>query len=199
MKFIITFYISIMLFGCGLSNQANQIEALEKCNYEIISADSVYVAGKDITNMIKSKSIDINNMPELAMAFLTQNIPFKARVFLQVNNPTKNLAGINQFEYKILVKGQELANGFVNQKVSIEPGATSVIPVNVKSNIYPFLSNGKTMKEIVDFLQGGKEPGNEKKGIVTLQIKPTIALGNKLVNYPGYISVEKEVSSKILF
>lgn len=189
----------MFLFSCGINNQAKQVKALEKCDYQITSADSIYIAGKNMSSMIKSKTLDITNMPGLAIAYLSQNIPFKARLNLQIKNPSANLAAINQFEYKILVKGEELANGFVNQKVSIQPGGTTIVPVNVNANIYHFISNGNTMKEIMSFLQGGSESGTEKKSMVTLKIKPTIAFGNKLLNYPGYITIDKEISSKILF
>ncbi|MGB4775635.1 MAG: LEA type 2 family protein [Daejeonella sp.] len=197
--FFLLCFTAMLLFSCGINNQARQIKALEKCIYEIKSADSIYVAGQDVSTMIKDKTISMDKMPGLAFAYLSKNIPFKARLNLHIENPSGNLAGINQFEYKILLKNEELANGFINQVVSIEPGGTTTIPVNIQANIYRFLSNGKTMQEILDFVKGGNDTGTEKKGILTLKIKPTIALGNKRVNYPGYITIDKEVSSKILF
>jgi hypothetical protein len=51
----------------------------------------------------------------------------------------------------------------------------------------------------MEFMQGGDTPGTEKKGVITLKIKPTIDVAGKLMNYPGYITVDKEISSKILF
>ncbi len=198
-KLILICFVAISFAGCGLNKQAKQIEALEKCSYEINSADSVFIAGRDVTQMIRNKSLSLNNVPELALALFRKNIPLKAKVNLTINNPTANEAAINQFEYIVLIKGQELANGFVNQRVLIEPGGSTTVPVRVNSNIYSFLSNGKTMDEIIEFLRGGESGASEKKGIVTIKIKPTIEVGNKLVQYPGYISIDKELSSKILF
>jgi hypothetical protein len=185
--------------GCGLNKQSKQIQALEKCTYDIKSADSIFIAGRDVTQMIQNKTLKLSNLPELALALLRKNIPLKARVNLSITNPTSNAAAINQFEYIVLIKGQELANGFVNQKVNVDPGGTTTVPVSVNSNIYSFLSNGKTMDEIIDFLKGAESGPSEKKGLVTIKIKPTIEVGNKLVKYPGYITIDKEVSSKILF
>ena len=193
------FAILLLLSSCGINNQARQVEAFEKCEYLITSADSIYIAGKDVSKLINDGTIDIGNMPELAFAYLRKDIPLKARINLQIKNPTANLAAINQFEYKILIKGQELANGFINQKVSVEPGNTTTVPVNLNANIYQFLSDGKTMQQITDFIKGGNTSGTEKKGVITLKIKPTISLAGKLINYPGYITVDKEISSKILF
>ena len=190
---------AVLAAGCGLNKQARQIEALEKCTYEISSADSIYLAGRDISRLVKNKTLELRNVPELALALFRKNIPLKARVNLAITNPTSTEAAINQFEYIVLIKNQEIANGFVNQKVSIQPGGTTTVPVRVNSNIYSFLSNGKTMEEILDFVRGGESGAAERKGVVTIKIKPTIDVGGKLVRYPGYITIDKEVSSKILF
>lgn len=198
-KLAVLLLLAIFSAGCGLNKQARQIEALEKCTYEISSADSIYLAGRDISKLIKSRSFELSNMPELALALFRKNIPLKARVILTITNPTANEAAINQFEYLVLIKNQEIANGFVNQKVSVAPGGSATVPVRVNSNIYSFISNGKTMEEILDFVRGGESGAAEKKGVVTIKIKPTIEAGGKLVKYPGYITINKEVSSKILF
>lgn len=190
---------AVAMASCGLNKQARQIEALEKCTYEISSADSVYVAGRDVSQMLKNRTLELRNVPELALALFRKNIPLKARVNLKIDNPTSTEAAINQFEYIVLIKNQEIANGFVNQKVIIQPGGTTTVPVRVNSNIYSFLSNGKTMEEILDFIRGSESGASERKGIVTIKIKPTIDVGGKLVKYPGYITIDKEVSSKILF
>ncbi len=51
--------------------------------------------------------------------------------------------------------------------------------------------------DIGDFLSSASR-GTEKKGMVTLKIKPSILIGGNLVKYPGFITIDKEVSSKIL-
>ena len=191
--------IALIMSACGINKQAKQLQTLEDCIYEIRSADSIYVAGKDVSKMISNNAINIGSMPEFAWAYLQKNIPLKARINLKIKNPTQQDAAINRFEYQVLVKGQQLANGLVNQKVSIAAGDSIIVPVSVNANIYQILSNGNTMQEIIDFMKGGNDSATERKGIVTLKIKPSIAIGDNLVNYPGYITIEKEVSSKILF
>lgn len=198
-KLIVILFMAVFAASCGIDKQARQVEALEKCTYEINSVDSIFIAGRDVTQMIEEKTLELRNIPELALALMRKNIPLKAKVNLTINNPTANPAAINQFEYIVLIKDQELANGFVNEKVNVEPGGTTTVPVRVNFNIYSFLSNGKTMDEILDFLRGAENGAQEKKGVITIRIKPTIEVGNKLVKYPGYFTVNKEVSSKIFF
>lgn len=192
-------FCALLLSSCGLNKQARQIEALKNCVYEIQSADSIYISGRDVSKLIKNRTFELSNIPGLAVALFSKNIPFSANVNLSIKNPGSKIASINQFEYIILLKDQELANGFVNQKVRIEPNGTSIIPVRVNANIYSFLSNKKTMQELIAFMNGGKTTTTERKGILTIKIRPSFELGKKLIKYPGYITVEKEFSSRILF
>jgi len=200
-KVILISVISLTLFGCsGLNKQINQIKALEDCKYEISSADSIFIANVNIKDLIAKEKLDLSNAPRLALALLRKNVPLKARLNLIISNPSRQMAAINQFEYKVLIKGQELAGGLVNQKVLVEPnGGTAKVPIQINSNIYHLLSDNKAMDAISDFFIGTGEETVERKEMVTIKIKPTLDFGNKQIKYPGYITIEKEISSKILF
>ncbi|MCX2482866.1 hypothetical protein [Pedobacter sp. MR2016-24] len=188
---------AITMAGCGVNKQAQQIKALEKCTYKVMSASNVTVGGADVKKMINMQDINLASLPGLAFGLLRKDVPLKARINMEITNPSSSLAAINEFEYKVLINKVDLANGFVNQMVSVEPGQSVVVPVDITANVYQFISNARVMSEISEFLKGGGS-GQERKGLVTLKIKPSIKVGNTLVKYPGYITIDKEVSSKIL-
>ena len=185
------------LASCSINKQAQQIKALEQCDYKLIDASNISLAGTDVKKLISEKSFNIVNIPSLALAYLRKDIPLRANLNLEITNPSSNLAAINNFEYKILINQQEIANGTVDQVVSIPAGQSTRVPVVLNANIYQFLANGKTLEDITSFLSGAAQ-GTEKKGMVTLKIKPSIMVGGSLVKYPGFITIDKEVSSKIL-
>ncbi len=202
MKSII--YMGVMLLflsGCtGLNKQVNQIKALEDCKYEVDSIDSVYVANVNMKDLIGKERIDMTKMPRLALALLRQNVPLRGRLNLTIRNPSSQLAAINQFEYKVLVKDRELAGGFVNRNIAVSPhGGSVTVPIQINSNIYHVLSDDRAMDAIADFLIGAEEGSPEKMGVVTIKIRPTLDFGNKQIKYPGYITIDKEISSKKLF
>jgi len=198
MKLIIMIcFAAITMAGCGVNKQAQQIKALEKCTYKVMSASNVTVGGADVKKMINMQDINLASLPGLAFGLLRKDVPLKARINMEITNPSSSLAAINEFEYKVLINKVDLANGFVNQMVSVEPGQSVVVPVDITANVYQFISNARVMSEISEFLKGGGS-GQERKGLVTLKIKPSIKVGNTLVKYPGYITIDKEVSSKIL-
>lgn len=188
---------AVVIQSCGLNRQTQQIKALEKCTYRITSADQITLGGADVKKMIGNGDVNLGSLPALALGLLRKDVPLRARLNLEVKNPTANDAAINEFEYKILINRQELATGFVNQALNVAAGQASTVPVDMEVNVYPFISNSKVMGEISDFLKSSKG-GPEKKGILTLKIRPSIKVGNSLVKYPGFITIDKEVSSKIL-
>lgn len=194
---ILCFALTVLfLSGCGINKQAKELKALEDCKYEIKSADSIFIAGKSLKTFVNNGNIDLTNMPSLAFAMLRKNIPLTGKMNLKIQNPTSQTAGINQFEYLVLFQKKEIAKGFVNQKVLVEPGKEMVVPVAINANIYDLLSDEAALNEILN-LFNNNDSKNKATGLVTVKIKPTIALGNKLINYPGYITIDKEISREI--
>lgn len=197
-KILLLCLTATVILSCGINKQTRQIKALEKCTYKIISADQITLGGADVKKMISNQDINLGSLPGLALGLLRKDVPLRARLNLEIKNPSGDEAAINEFEYKILINRQELANGFVNQAINIAAGQSSVVPVDMEVNVYPFISNSKVMGEINDFIKSGRNGGPEKKGILTLKIRPSIRVGGTLVKYPGFITIDKEVSSKIL-
>ena len=198
-KLIYICFSMLLLSACGLNKQVDQLKAFEDCKYELKSADSMYIANIKVADVITKNGFDLAGTPRLALALLRKDVPFTAKLNLLIKNPSSELAGINQFEYKVLFKNHELANGIVDRTISVSPnGGETLVPIKVNSNLYSLLSDKEAQNAITDFILAGREGKEEKKGIVTIKIKPTIGLGGKMIKYPGYITIDKEISSKIL-
>jgi hypothetical protein len=196
-KLVIICLLAISVASCGINRQAQQLKALENCDYKITGANTITVAGTDVKKLIDSKTINLSSLPGLALGYLRKDIPLKANLQVEISNPSSELAAINNFDYIILVNKQELVSGTIDQRINIEAGKSVTVPLQMNANIYQFLSNPSIMQDISEFL-GGAATGSEKKGLLTLKIRPSIMVGNGLVKYPGFITIDKEVSSKIL-
>jgi hypothetical protein len=55
------------------------------------------------------------------------------------------------------------------------------------------------MEELVEFMSGAKSGPTEKKIRISIKIKPSFMLGKELIKYPTYITIDREISSKILY
>ena len=185
-------FVSIaILTSCGVSRQKAQIENLGKCKYDIQSVDSIRVAGTSIQKIVKSDGIDLSALPSVAVGMLRKNIPLDAVVRLKIQNPTLKKAAINQFQYIILFEKKQLAEGIVNQSISLDPGQSTIASVRLNTNIYDLINNG----DLAGFIGSNS---NTKKGLFTIKIKPSINIAGKSIFYPGYITIDKEVSRNIL-
>ncbi|HEY1025057.1 MAG TPA: hypothetical protein VGE26_07830 [Sphingobacteriaceae bacterium] len=190
--------IALSVSACGINRQVDNLKAFEKCKYEVTAADSVYVGNMDVSQIVNKNGFDLVKMPGIVFAMLRKDVPLKARLKLKIQNPTNAEAAINQFEYKVLHKSIELASGYVNEKVRVEPnGGVTTVPIDIHSNIYHVLADPKAQQAFVDFISDDGSPG--KKAVLTIKIKPTLDIGNKQIKYPGYITIDKEITNKILF
>ncbi|HTM98430.1 MAG TPA: hypothetical protein VL088_06800 [Pedobacter sp.] len=196
-RIILYSLVTIILSSCGINKQAQQIKALEECEYKFISANNITVAGTDIKKIIDQQTINLANLPSLALGFLRKDIPLRANLNVEITNPSTKTAAINNFDYIILINRQEIAKGMVDQAFDINAGQKVQVPVQLNVNIYQFLSNSKTLDDIGKFLSSASN-GVTEVGLVTIKIKPSIRVGNNLVKYPGYITIDREVSNKIL-
>ncbi|MCK8490763.1 hypothetical protein M0L20_02800 [Spirosoma sp. RP8] len=189
----------LLLSRCSVNQQLSQAKALGDCRYTIASADSVFLAGTDIREFRKLEDLNPARFPRLAAGLLTRNVPLDARINLDITNPTNKLAGINQLEYKVILAGQELFNGFLNQRIEVQPGGGRTrIPVRLNANAYQLLTDAKTRDAFTQLVQNLSGSSGTQPSKLTIKIKPTLALGNKAVNYPGYITIDQEVTNKIL-
>jgi len=196
-KILLLCITALIIQGCGVNKQAQQIKALEKCKYKILSADNISVAGTDVKKIYSGETLNLSSLPGLAFGLLSKDIPLRARLNMEITNPSADQASINEFEYKVSINNQEIATGFVNQLVSIAAGQSTTVPITVNANVYQFVNNQKVMDDVARFFKAASG-GAEQKGMVTIKIKPSFMVGNTLVKYPGFITIDKEVSSKIL-
>ena len=188
----------VSLTRCGVNKQIAEAKALGDCRYNLASADSVYLAGIDISEFKSFEALNPLKYPQLSAALLRRNVPLDARINLDITNPTGRLAAINQLEYKVLLTGQELATGFLNQRIAVQPGGRIRVPVNLSANAFQLLSDAKTRDAFIQFVQNLAGSSSSKPSKLTIKIKPTLTMGNKQVNYPGYITIDQEVTNKIL-
>lgn len=184
--------------SCTLDRQAKALRALEKCKYEFVSADSVFLAGTDVNKLIANGQVDISRLPGVALGFLNRDIPLSGVLNVRITNPTSNLAGIQQFIYKIAVEGNEIVDGTSDLPIEVPGGETVVVPVKLQANVYKFLSDRQTLNKLLAFAHSAQSGKSDQKINLTFSIKPTLALGNQQLNYPGYIKIDKQIDAEFL-
>ena len=197
-KNIVLILVAIGLFGCGVNKQAQQIKALKDCEYKITTIADAKFAGTDIKKLLDDGEITLTSLPGVALGLLRKNIPLNATLNLEIKNPTSATAAVNQFDYKVLINRTELAEGTVTQNINIAQGESVTVPVSIRSNLYGLLTDQNILNDVMKAAKKGSKD-DEVLALLTIKIRPTFMIGNTPVKYPGYITIDKVVTSKLLF
>lgn len=199
MKFLPLTLIGLLFFSaCGLNQQAKKIKALGDCDYRIYSIDEMELAGTDVMKMVKNRSLDLTQMPRLAMGFLSRDIPLQSTISFEIVNPTKHTAEIQEFDYEVLVNDHLLTEGTYAERLTIPAQDTSYVPITLQTNVYTFLSNDTLRNQIQNFFFSARE-GAEQTATLTIKVKPGVKIGEKIVKYPSFISFDRKLSNRFLF
>ena len=202
MRKIALVFTAIALIGlfqrCAVTKQISEVKTLGNCKYTIASAESITLAGVDMSQMKSLQDFDLTQSPKLALAFLRKDIPLNLRLNLDVTNPTKQLAGINQFEYKVFLAENEIFTGLYDQRIEVQPkGGTTRVPMQLTTNAYRFVSDAKAREALMNMVESLSGKQNTTPSKLIIKLKPTLGIGNTQVNYPGYITIEKEVTPQM--
>jgi hypothetical protein len=182
----------VWLPQCSIKEQADELQALRNCKYEVVSADSLYIAGTEAKQLLTNGGLNLLEAPKVAFAYFQQRVPVKGLFNLRITNPGTEEAGINQFDYKLLIKNVELLNGSVNQQITVAPnGGTALVPILVDKDIYPLISNPANQGAVSRFFSSQVED----TVMITLKIRPGFMIADKLVQYPDYIDIQKQVTN----
>lgn len=187
---------TMILSSCGLNRQTNSMKALRQCKFELVGVDSLSLAGTDIRSLLDRGDIDLTRMPAVALSFLSGELPLYSLLQIQVNNPTKYHAGLRQFRYEVLMDGQQVIDGTSDLPFSIQPKSTDTVAVLIQANVYQLLADRTNRDKILALIDNRKASTSSIQSPppsinVTLRIKPTMGLGEKSINYPGYVTLNK--------
>ncbi len=180
-----------VFMGCGFSNQKEELETLGKCEFNLHKIQSFTIAGTSVNSLIEKKNFDLAQMPQFLLGFMNKELPLDAVLDVEIKNPTAKNAAINQFEYIVLFEGVEIANGTVDKPINAAANKTTIVPVQVKGDVYDLIANNGDM--FLHFLKGEADA----KAKITFKIKPTIHIAGQPVKSPTYFSFDKQITKSM--
>lgn len=178
--------------SCGVKTQVSQLEALQHCVFKVDAIDSVYLAKQPVEKLVGNGGFNLSRAPQLALAFFQQKVPLKARLDLGIANPGSQDAGINDFEYILLLGNYELLRGVYEHSILVPAnGGRISVPFPINTDIYPVISKPENQRLLSDFFSLKKDTAVT----ITLKVKPNIIVADQKVSYPGYIDIKKQLSN----
>lgn len=191
--FILLF--AIVLFvapGCDVLEQVAEMQTLSKCGFKLQKTSDLTVAGISLEGKKDWSDFSIQEAFQMTMALTKSEIPASIRVHLKATNPNSSAAGMSKMDWKLLIDDQELTAGVMNERVSIPAnGGTAMIPLDVNFDLRKLFA-GKSGKAFMNLIKNITDD-NDEKSEVAMKLSPSISVGSRMIQYPGYITVKKEV------
>lgn len=179
--------------GCDVARQTQRATNLGKCDFRVLSAENINLAGINIQNSSSIKNLNLMDAANIMAAMGRSTFPLSLQLNFEARNPNNTAAGLNKMEWILFIDDIQMTSGTVDKAFTIPPNnGIAIIPIQVDMDLKPVLK-GKSLDAIVNFGFNLAGMGNNPTRIKA-KLKPTIMIGNSPLTYPGYISVNTEFS-----
>jgi LEA14-like dessication related protein len=181
------------MVSCDVTKQAKTAINLVNCEFRLVSAENIMIAGVSVDAYRSVKDLGIADFAMVMGAIAQPELPLSLNLNIEVKNPNTEAAGINGIEYIIFIDDIQMVQGSYMQPITIPPSSSAVITVPLKTDLKNSLK-GKSMDAILNFgfnLAGVSHVPTRFK----VKLKPSILVGTSTLSYPGYITVKTEFSN----
>ena len=198
MKKISIFFFILISFNfnaCQVAEQVTQMSTFAKCQFRIASVQNITLAGVDVQKIQQMNQISALDVFNITTAFASGSLPLSMMLNIEVKNPNASTAAMNALEWIFLIDQTELLRGNLTQQIKVNPnGGVTNLPLQISVDLKKAI-NGQSMNSLVNLALNLVDASN-KPCRVSLKIKPSIMFGNYSINYPGYITIQKEFSAQ---
>lgn len=170
--------------------QLQEMQNMTKCEFRLKNIEMLSLDNTDISKVKTPSDVDAVTLARLGSSLLTGKMPLTYRTNIEAKNPNSQKAAISKFSLHILFNNVDLVQTEVNKYVEILPAQTTVIPIEMTSDIGQIMK-GETIKSLLGFLF----PGSDSPAVFTIKIKPSVMVGPITLSYPGFITLSKDFKS----
>jgi hypothetical protein len=193
-RLVLMFAVFVSAVSCDVLEQASEMTRLSKCEYRLHAVDNIRLAGIDIKDMENYEELSFLQIAKLSAAVASNDLPLSFRLDVQGRNPNQGKAAMNSLDWILYIDDIEMTRGILNDRVEIPPnGGVANIPLSISVDLMQALS-GKSGNALLNFGFNLAGAGNEPTRIL-LKAKPTVYVGGKPIEYPGYINIRTEFTS----
>jgi len=191
---LLTVFIATLIIVGSSCNQLKEVTTLSKCQFKLASIQEIQLAGVNIQNLTDFSQLNLQNAAKITAAVADGRLPLSFTLNVDVKNPNITKASLNSLDWILIIDDIEMLNGTVNQKFEVAPsGGITTVPVKMEMDLKQILK-GKSGEALLNFGFNLVGAGN-KPTRITLKAKPSIMIGGRTIQYPGYINIRNEFTS----
>lgn len=162
-----------------------------KCDFRMESLKNPTLAGIDVNSVKSFSDLSFLQAGKITTAYLGGNIPLVFILNMEAKNPNTSEARMAQFDWIVKIDEVQIASG-TNQSEYVVPAneGREIIPLRISVNLLDVI-NKESKDTLINFGLNLADASNVPTR-VSLQIRPTVNVGNVPVTYPGYINLGTE-------
>lgn len=192
--FVLITVILLAGWSCGILDQMEDMKRFSEVRFKIKDINELTIAGVDMTGKRSFSDFTFTETARLTSKLAADELPAQFTVLLQATNPNNKKAAMNRLEWRLLVDKQQLTTGTIEEYVEIPPdGSKTNVPVKVNVDVIKLLTgkSGKALMNLVSNITGqGSQPSE-----LSMELSPSIKVGNQMLDYPGTITVKNRVGN----
>ncbi|MBP5456167.1 MAG: LEA type 2 family protein [Paludibacteraceae bacterium] len=160
------------------------------CEFKFGRVSNVVLADVDITHVDDVKKLSFKDAAKLLSAAGSGKLDMDLTVELLVKNPNEEPAHLDGIDYLLYIDDKQVAEGSLEQKVSIQPQEEQTVVLPCKVDLQDILTSDK-LESIADFAFGLAN-NNVDANRLKVSLKPYFTIAGETVKFPSYITVKGE-------
>jgi hypothetical protein len=191
---VLVLIIMVVLSSCSVLEQASELQSFAKCEFRLKSVQNIRLAGVNVQQIDNVSDLTIMEMAKLTTAFTSRDMPLKLTLNVEVRNPNRSKAALNELEWILFIDEIQMTSGTLSKRAEVPPyNGIALLPIAMEFDLFEVLS-GKSADAIINFALNLAGVGNRPSRIM-LKAKPTLYVGSTKLTYPGYIKIENEFTT----
>jgi hypothetical protein len=170
-----------------------QMVTFTKCEFKMNSLSNARLADIMVQNKKSFSDLTISDAANVTKSLIGGKLPLTFDLNIEVKNPNTTPASMQKMEWRVFLDDIQITEGVMDQKVSIQPGASQIIPLSVAVDLKKVFNN-ETKNALINLGLNLTDAGGYPTR-VRLDIRPTVYVGSFALAYPGYFSLKKEFGS----
>lgn len=188
-SFLSIIIIVTCLSSCGLVQQGTELKTFANCDFRLESVTNLKLAGVSIQNADALTDLGFTNMALVTGSVAKGTLPLTFDLNLEARNPNATVAAMNRLDWILLLDKQEIVSGVLMDRIEISPNSSTIFPLSINFDLIKAMS-GKTAEALLNLAFSLSGTGATSK--ITIKAKPTIIIGKKTMQYPGYILITQK-------
>ena len=191
-KTLIVLFVTMGLASCDVLTQVAQMANFANCTFNFNSVNNIQMLGVNLSKGMTKNDLNVTQLLALTNAIMSKSLPVTFNVNVNVSNPNSIAASMAKMDYILTLNGKQVVSTTMNQAVNVPANSSNVVTIPITTDLFQLFS-GESADAIVNlaFKLAG---ANSNPVNVGLKVKPYITVGNQLLSYPDYLTMNKTLN-----